>query len=181
MPPSLLLKSLEEIFVQALDCGLSPAVAGGLAVAYWGHPRSTQDIDLGIHVGETHFIELDGLTKKLGLKRKKPQPTKLNFLTVDQWIYSPADSFVDIEVDFLYSDSSFHRQALERAVTVNFSGISRPIRVLTCEDLLLFKAVSGRLIDLADIDVLLKLQHSALDTDYLQTWSTRLGVKLKLA
>jgi hypothetical protein len=44
------------------------------------------------------------------------------------------------------------------------------MRVLTCEDLLLFKAKSVRLIDLADadIDVLMPLHGDRLDRAYLQ-------------
>jgi len=50
------------------------------------------------------------------------------------------------------------------------------MRVLTCEDLLLFKAKSGRLIDLADIEVLLELQRDQLDFEYLKARSPEIGL-----
>lgn len=46
MTPSLLLRVLDDIYSRVERLGVSPVVADGLAVSYWGHPRSTQDIDL---------------------------------------------------------------------------------------------------------------------------------------
>jgi hypothetical protein len=46
VPPSLLLRVLEDVYSRVEMLGVFPVVAGGLAVSYWGHPRSTQDIDL---------------------------------------------------------------------------------------------------------------------------------------
>lgn len=52
------------------------------------------------------------------------------------------------------------------------------IRVLSCEDLILFKACSGRLIDLADIQELRERNQSTLDQTYLVAWSKNLGVQI---
>jgi hypothetical protein len=55
--------------------------------------------------------------------------------------------------------------------------MEKKVRVLGCEDLLLFKAASGRLIDLADIQTLYTLQSSSLDLAYLEEKAAELGLK----
>jgi hypothetical protein len=55
--------------------------------------------------------------------------------------------------------------------------VEKKVRVLSCEDLLLFKAATGRLIDLADIQTLYALQGSSLDLAYLEEKAAELGLK----
>ncbi len=59
VPPSLLLNALAEVYAHVEHMGVRPVVAGGLAVAYWGHPRSTQDIDLAVLVSDELRFEAD--------------------------------------------------------------------------------------------------------------------------
>jgi len=58
----------------------------------------------------------------------------------------------------------------------SYSSILHPR--LSCEDLILFKACSGRLIDLADIQELRERNQSTLDQTYLVAWSKKLGVQI---
>jgi hypothetical protein len=90
------------------------------------------------------------------------------FVRVSQWKVTLVEEYVDCEIDFLISNSSYHRAAIGRAVSCEFPGVTKPLRVLSCEDLLLFKAASGRLIDLADIKTLVALHENTLDYDYLR-------------
>lgn len=46
MPPSVMIRSLQKIW-PAIDAARIPvAIAGRIAMSFWGHPRSTQDIHL---------------------------------------------------------------------------------------------------------------------------------------
>ncbi len=78
MPPSLLLRVLDDIYGRVERLGVSPVVAGGLAVSYWGHPRSTQDIDLAVIVS-------DELDFESGLRQASPR----NGARGGGWIASP--------------------------------------------------------------------------------------------
>lgn len=176
MPPSLLLRALKIVMDRVEGLGLSPVIAGGLAVAYWGHPRSTQDIDLAVLVSD-HAIFESGLLQANLLPVKGGRVVDLGFVKVSQWKIRLEEDYIDCEVDFLISDSSYHKLAIERAVNCEFSGIDITLRVLRCEDLLLFKAASGRLIDLADIKTLYELQRESLDFDYLEKMTQPLGLK----
>ena len=168
MPPSLLLRVLGDIYGRVERLGVSPVVAGGLAVSYWGHPRSTQDIDLAVIVSDDPSFE-SGLRQANLRPAKSGRVVDLGFVRVSQWKVTLEDEYIDCEIDFLISNSSYHHEAIDRAIASNFPGVTNPLRVLSCEDLLLFKAASGRLIDLADIKTLVALHEQELDYDYLRT------------
>jgi hypothetical protein len=51
-----LLRVLGEVYDLTERLGVNPVVAGGLAVSYWGHPRSTQDIDLAVIVPDEPYF-----------------------------------------------------------------------------------------------------------------------------
>jgi predicted nucleotidyltransferase len=143
-------------------------IAGGLAVSFWGHPRSTQDIDLAIISENKNRFETD-LTR-MGLRpTKQGRWIDLGFVQVSQWIFSVEDQYIDCKIDFLAADSEFFRQTIAQAIQVEFAGVDRQVRVLTLEDLLLFKAASGRLIDLSDIRILSQINRGKLDEEYLKT------------
>jgi len=173
VPPKLLLQALGDIYDCVEALGVSPVLAGGLAVSFWGHPRSTQDIDLAILVENKKHFE-DELTR-LGLKAKKPgRWIDLGVVQVSQWTLSLENQYIDCKIDFLTSDSAFHREAIAHAPSAEFTGVDRELKVLSLEDLLLFKAASGRMIDLADIRTLCEIHHEALDVDYLASKSQEL-------
>jgi hypothetical protein len=173
VPPSLLLRVLEDIYGRVERLGVSPVVAGGLAVSYWGHPRSTQDIDLAILVSDAADFAA-GLRQANMLPAKGGRIVDLGFVSVSQWKVTLEEEYIECEIDFLIADSSYHRLAIGRAIECAFPGVGRPLRVLRCEDLLLFKAASGRLIDLADIRTLYQLHAPTLDYAYLQLKASEL-------
>lgn len=173
MPPSLLLRVLEDIYGRVERLGVSPVVAGGLAVSYWGHPRSTQDINLAILVSDAAVFEA-GLRQAKMLPAKGGRIVDLGFVSVSQWKLTLEQEYFDCEIDFLIADSSYHQLAIERAIDCEFPGVGRSLRVLRCEDLLIFKAASGRLIDLADINMLYALHAKTLDVAYLRMKASEL-------
>ena len=173
MPPSLLLRVLGEIYGVVERLGVSPVVAGGLAVSFWGHPRSTQDIDLAVIVSDDVSFE-SGLRQSNLLPAKGGRIIDLGFVRVSPWTVTLEDECIDCEIDFLISNSVYHREAISRAISCEFPGVTRPLQVLSCEDLLIFKAASGRLIDLADIKTLVALHERTLDYDYMRMKADKL-------
>lgn len=177
VPPKLLLELLADIYDKIDALGVSPVLAGGLAVSFWGHPRSTQGIDLAILIENIQHFE-DQLDE-LGLRPAKSRRwIDLGLVRVSQWLITVEDQFIDCKIDFLTSDSSFHRHAIEHAKCVDFTGADRNLRVLTLEDLLLYKALSGRLIDLDDIRTLCQIHRDQLDIRYLESKSQELKLPL---
>ncbi|MFN4906358.1 MAG: nucleotidyltransferase [Planctomycetota bacterium] len=178
MPPKLLLQVLADFYERLEERGVSPVVAGGLAVSFWGHPRSTQDIDLAI-VAE-NLTQFEQELRAMGLKPSKlGRWVDLGFVKASQWTVSIEDQYIDCQIDFLASNSEYFRQAMDNAISVEFTGIDREVRVLTLEDLLLFKAASGRLIDLADIKTLSQIHRGNLDEEYLAAKGQELKLPIR--
>lgn len=178
MPPKLLLQVLADFYERLEERGVSPVVAGGLAVSFWGHPRSTQDIDLAIVV--ENLTQFEQELRAMGLKPSKlGRWVDLGFVKASQWTVSIEDQYIDCQIDFLASNSEYFRQAMDNAISVEFTGIDREVRVLTLEDLLLFKAASSRLIDLADIKTLSQIHRGNLDEEYLAAKGQELKLPIR--
>jgi hypothetical protein len=85
-------------------------------------------------------------------------------------LYTPQDEFYDVQFDLLLAESAFEQSALQNSVRRDVPGVELPIRVVDCNDLILMKLVSGRLIDRADCAMLVRENHTELDLPYLGGW-----------
>ena len=181
MPPTAVMTTLNRLWPQLEAHGIIASVAGGLALSFWGHPRSTHDVDLAIHAADRDSgilpkaIQdvLSGLRFRLAAAR----PLDLGLFTIHQWAYDPEDEFVRVKVDLMISGSDFYQAAAARAVQVELSGADVPIRVLSLEDLVLHKLYAWRLIDRADVVTLLELHRDQFDRAYLEYWVNQLSLE----
>ncbi len=87
---------------------------------------------------------------------------------------------MSVAVDLLLVHTDYHREALMRRLKVQLPELSRPVYVLACEDLILHKLSAGRIIDLADVAVLLRANRDTLDLPYLTRWAMELEVTADL-
>jgi hypothetical protein len=92
-------------------------------------------------------------------------------------LYTPPGEFYDVQFDLFLAESELQKSAISRRVEREVPGLSRPVAVLSCDDLILFKLVAGRVIDRADAAMLLRENREAIDFDYLLSWITRLGLR----
>ncbi|MBC8352489.1 MAG: hypothetical protein H8E66_10905 [Planctomycetes bacterium] len=116
-----------------------------------------------------------------GLRPKRYPPT----ITVGnqrfaQFLYQPGETDFDIQVDFLFAEQPFQQEALARRVTTAFPDWETNAFVLACEDLIVFKLVAGRIIDLADAAALLRANRNTLDFSALKSESTKVNVGAEL-
>jgi hypothetical protein len=179
MPPSMLIQALDEIW-SGMDRIPQKAIAGGLAVAFWGFPRSTRDVDIAILVeGSTTIEAIQNILNSNGLSlKKKPSPIRLGFVNLLQYQYEIPDAHVSIDLDLLLGNSSYFKVAINRSLPSSIEGAQNAMQVVSCEDLILFKLASSRLLDLADIRELYHRNYSTLDQAYLQHWADQLGLNL---
>jgi len=91
-----------------------------------------------------------------------------------QLLYTPPAEFYDVQFDLLLAETDLEKSALGRCVERAVPGIERPIRILNCDDLILFKLVAGRLLDRADAAMLLRENRDTVDFGYLGSWVSRL-------
>lgn len=174
MPPNLVIRTLAEIWRELARQDVSACLVGGLSLPIWNYPRSTQDIDLLLLLEDE--LQLKTICDHLQCRpRRTPAIVELGSVRVMQTQVCPSGEYIDIDVDFLLSSSDFHSSVVVRAITVDFESIETPIRVATCEDLILLKLQSGRMIDLADCQRLIEV-NTLLDWDYIHHWSDILQV-----
>jgi hypothetical protein len=175
VPPLLLTTTLNWICAELSKHKQPFALAGGMALPFWNYPRGTQDIDLLVVTDDNnHLLEL---THKLRcFARRTPAIKELGGVSVLQTTYAPPEMDVTIAIDFLIGSLAFHRSALDRAIEVSAEGSHPSLRVVTCEDLILLKLMSGRIVDLADCSRLIEYNRNLIDFPYLEQQTIELGV-----
>jgi hypothetical protein len=132
---------------QSLDAaGVPHAFGGAIALAYCtGEPRGTIDIDLNVFVqtaeAERIFDDLpEGVTTSAADVAAAVADGQVRLF----WDGTPVDLF--------FSYHRFHRDVAQRVRSVPFA--DNLIPVLSCEDLLVFKALFARTKDWADIEAM---------------------------
>jgi hypothetical protein len=149
--------------LQALGRGLTALAApymfiGGVAVILRGVPRHTEDIDAAVwveHLDTARLLDVLAAHEIVGRI-----PDLLAFAAEYQVFllrHAPSGTPVEIKLASL----AFERDAIARAETLTARDIAVP--VATAEDLILYKTVSWRERDRADIERLLRLHHARID------------------
>ncbi len=154
------------------------ALMGGLAVSIWKHARATRDVDLlvGLRAGEVP--QLLPTLAAAGIQPKRLPPViEIDDVHIVPLTCQPSETLLDIRIDLLLAESAFQSQALVRAIPAELPPPNESVRVLTCEDLLLFKLLAGRIIDRADAAYLLRENRSSLDMPHLAHWVEKLSVQ----
>jgi hypothetical protein len=134
---------------------------GGLAVAAWGEPRATVDVDLTVWAEPA---ELDQAVTRLCQRLRCLPPEPAEFARRARVL--PAMTVQGIRVDFIFGALPVERDAIGRAQTKEIGG--RPVRVAAVEDLILMKAVSERDKDLEDVRRLVRRYKDSFDRAYLE-------------
>lgn len=151
------------------------AIMGGLAVSVWEHLRTTHDVDLLIHLDSQ---EVDALLHALAEQnirpKRKPPVVQLGEERILQLLFEPPGSFVEVQVDLLFGDSAFHRCALAQRRPTQVEGLDFPLHVVRCEHLIIFKLLSGRMLDEMDVAALWKIHRHSLDWAEIGRWCVEL-------
>lgn len=130
---------------QALDrAKVDWAIGGAIALAYaTDEPRATRDVDVNVFVESS---EVDRVFASLPDGVRHTAADRRAVLKDDQvrlW-------WDDTPVDLFFSSSEFHREVSARCRVVPFANAA--IRILSPEDLAVFKAMFDRPKDWVDID-----------------------------
>jgi hypothetical protein len=168
---------LNHVWATLEPLGFPCALMGGAALAVWQHPRATRDIDLLIGVDIENLDAVIGRLAAAGCRPKKDPPlVTLGSLRFAQFLYTPPDEFYDAQFDLWLADTELQKSAIRRRVRRDIPGVSRSVDVLNCDDLILFKLLSGRIIDRADAAVLVRENRHDIDFAYLKHWIEKLDI-----
>jgi hypothetical protein len=170
-----LVQSLKELCLFFDNVGIDYMLVGGMAVGIWSEPRATVDID---------FLVSTRLNDFSALKQKLIESDRFIFIHDKPMIFGKISflratlrSNSDISVDFLFADDGFKNEALKRKEPVQLVDFS--VNIVTPEDLILLKLLSGRKQDRLDAEKILEIQKEHLDREYIQKWSERLSIGIK--
>jgi predicted nucleotidyltransferase len=150
---------------------------GALAVAAWGHVRSTRDIDLLVLSEEPGRTELIDSLMARGFARDS-QWSEQNPLAKDVVLRLFHGSHPDLPLDLLFAVDAHSQSALARRRALNVLGIS--LWVCGPEDLVILKLKAGRPHDFEDALGIVKNPGLKLDFSYLDGWAKRLGLSEEL-
>ena len=181
MATEAVLETLRRIWQVLADAEIQAAVAGGLALATWKHPRTTFDVDILLVADDQALSDLLRRLARAGFSAKSRSPVDLGETELLQFSFEPEDAFVDVQVDLLIARSEYTRAAIARSVSLGKAALGFEINVLACEDLIVFKLLAGRIIDLADAAALIRANEAEINNDLLDQMAMRLQVESALA
>ncbi|MBI3333079.1 MAG: nucleotidyltransferase [Candidatus Omnitrophica bacterium] len=150
-------------------------VIGGLALSVWGRVRVTQDVDIAVALEEEAEADLVRALRRAHFLPAAPRAMVGHKLLVCRYLKTAKG--LPVEVDLFFVHGAYQRQAIRRAVTVRFGGQS--LRIISPEDLILYKLLADRPMDRLDIQTILEEQRGRLDRRYLRRWAKPLGITTK--
>jgi hypothetical protein len=181
MPGKAVLEALSHVWRVLEPLNRATAVMGGLAVAVWQQVRATQDVDLLIDVGDENINDLLQKLAAANIRPKREPPLlTIGGQRILQCLYEPPESFVDVQIDLLFADAEFHRTALRRRKVIRLPGTNLDVSVVSCEDMIIFKLLAGRILDRVDSASLLRANRANLEIGYLTGWADKLKLRSEL-
>ncbi|MBI5360560.1 MAG: nucleotidyltransferase [Planctomycetes bacterium] len=150
---------------------LEYVIIGGIAVNVWGNPRTTSDIDIVVLLSPDRYAVFLKLAAKHGFifnfKKALSQLKKMGMCRLMKDKY---------HVDFIMGYSDFEKTVFERKRKIEIFGIR--IWVASPEDVILYKLLSSRNIDLADMSNIVQTQAGKLDVKYLRARALQMQTDL---
>jgi len=158
--------------------GIDYMIGGAVAVWPWGEPRSTQDVDIVIHLG---IEQINALSKEL---------EKVDiYLPPDIILDSLHETRIDLPINAIHGasgyktemflmreDDELRKKAFQRRVNVDFGPEIGKVFIHSPEDLIIYKmmyySLSQQTKHIRDIGSIIKTRGDKLDYDYIQNWVT---------
>ena len=144
--------------------GIESIVIGGLAVAIWGEPRTTRDVDLKVLLTRG---QADVLVSSLPAeyRRLSPEPEETLRRIGLLFVEDPSG----IRIDLLLGETEFDARAISRRRNIETMP-EEALDVCSPEDLIIYKIISTRSRDHDDVPGIIRRQRSELDDEYITSW-----------
>ena len=147
-----------------LEAEIPSIVIGGMAVAAWGEPRLTRDVDLKVLLNRQ---EADRLLELLSANYQPLVANPREALRKQALIF--IQDSLGTRLDLLLADTPYDVIAIQRGRDVEMQpGIV--IHLCSPEDLVIYKLISTRLRDHEDARSVIHRQGDSLDDDYVTNW-----------
>ncbi|MBI5366014.1 MAG: hypothetical protein HZA54_03170 [Planctomycetes bacterium] len=181
MIPQPVWEALREALASVADAGTECALIGGYAVATWGVPRATFDVDLLLPLEPGRLRAFFRACEARGFDipeeyRAGWQDRIRDMPLVKVKLFQAGRA---ITVDVFPVTTEFQRSAFARRQTVALQELDRTVSIVTAADLILFKLLADRPKDRVDVQNVLAVQ-GVPDEAYLRQWAERLGLRDRL-
>ena len=139
---------------------------GGQAVLLHGQPRLTEDIDITLGIDTTQMGTVLEVCSTLDLD---PIPEDIEGFVAETFVLPALHEGSGIRVDFIFSTTSYEREAIARAEHHELAGV--PVPFATAEDLIIHKLFAGRARDREDVVSVVRRKGEGLDWEYIMRWA----------
>ena len=170
---------LKMILFVLEKAGIDYMIGGAIAVWSWGEPRSTQDVDLVIHLKVEQINALSKELEKVDI-----------FLPPDIILENLYETRADLPINAIHGasgykaemflvreDDELRQSAFQRRVKVDFGPEVGEVYVHSPEDLILYKmlyySLSQQTKHIRDIGSIIKVMGEQLDDDYILKWASK--------
>jgi hypothetical protein len=151
-------------FARVLEAaGVPYAIGGAIAYGFWGVPRGTRDLDVNVFLPADRA---DAVVETLVVAGLEIDRTVARATALERG--DARGLYDDIPVDLFFLSIPLHESAARRTVQVTL--LDTPIRVLSAEDLTVFKLLFFRGKDVVDVERLVAVQGDRLDRSYVRSW-----------
>ncbi len=159
-----LFRSIQALQKRLSDAGIPSIVIGGVAVAAWGDPRVTRDVDLKVSLGRE---EAHRLLAVLAPDYISLLPDPQDALRKQAMVF--VQDAAGTRLDLLLADTPYDALAIQRGSDIELQpGIA--VRVCSPEDLIIYKLIATRLRDHEDAQGIVRRQGDKLDDAYVLDW-----------
>jgi len=143
--------------------GIPVIAIGGIAVAVWGEPRLTRDIDMKVLISREKRERLLGILRAF---TPLQEDSDESFRRLGLAFFRDSHG---VRIDVMLADTIFDEAAIERAQDIEITP-KKNISVCTAEDLIIYKMLSTRTKDRGDIESIIQKQGDVLDDAYIENW-----------
>ena len=153
-----------EVHQLLTEMNLPYAIIGGAAVQVWAEPRFTQDLDLTVLAP----IELLAETIEQLIARLEPRiDNVLEFAQRSRVLLVQTSAGYPVDISF--GLPGYEEEVISRSVEVELTP-GKSVRFCSAEDLIIHKAIAGRVQDVIDIQNVIARQKGKLDVPYIRFW-----------
>ncbi len=153
-------------------------ITGGSAVGFWGHIRTTMDIDMVIQIRSNQVDGFLGAIKSEAYVDTQEAQAAVQSKRMFNII--PNETLFKVDIIPLDEKNDYEMQKFGRRIKINFQ--EREIYVISPEDLIISKlmwskSAGGSERQVKDCESIWKINQENIDIDYIKQWLVILNIE----
>ncbi len=179
-------KNVENLFLETIEwirgklesLRIPYMITGGSAVGFWGHIRTTMDIDMVLQMPANRldaFLESVGKDAYVDIQTAKEAVLQKSMFNI---ILN--ETLFKVDIVLLDENNDYEKQKFTRRIKMSFQG--KEIYVISPEDLIISKLIwsniaGGSERQLKDCESVWKINQENIDIGYINKWIEALNLR----